>query len=375
MDWMAKALKLAELGRYTCVPNPMVGCIIVKDNQVIGQGAHLKTGGLHAEHHALLEAGAEAKGADVYVTLEPCSHYGHTPPCVDLLIQAGVRTVHIALKDPNPKVNGSGIEKLKNAGIAVYLGEDQEAAFHLNQSFFHFMRDRSPFVIAKWAMSLDGKMATESRHSQWITSHKAQIHAHQLRAQVGGVLVGANTVRQDNPQLTVRHISTSRQPRPIIITTQGHLPEAAHLLAPGSQTLVLTSNQASPTFLRLLERRQIEHVLFPLIRGKFDLPQVLHELGKRRIASILVEGGSTLLTSFFDNQLVNRVYSYIAPKIVGGSHSLSPITGQGIIDMTFAQPLRNPKMISLEPDVCVQADTEITAQSYQEFLEREGKDV
>lgn len=375
MDWMAEALKLAELGRYTCMPNPMVGCVIVKGNQIIGQGAHLKTGEPHAEYHALLEAGAKAEGADVYLTLEPCSHYGHTPPCVDLLIQARVRSVHIAIKDPNPKVNGTGIEKLKSAGIDVHIGEHQEAAFQLNRAFFHYMRYSTPFVIAKWAMSLDGKIAAASGHSQWITSSEAQKHTHQLRAQVGGVVVGANTVCQDNPQLTVRHISISRQPKPIIITAHGGIPESAKLLTSGSNALVITSHQAPSSFFRLLEKRQIDHALFPLVNSHFDLNHILQELGARKISSILVEGGSKLLTSFFEKDLVNQIYSYIAPKIIGGSRSLSPVIGQDIMNMRGAKPLRNFEIISLDPDVCIRADTQVTTQSYQEFLNDRGKDV
>ena len=231
MSFMAQALHSAERGRFTCMPNPMVGCVIAKDNEIISSGAHLKAGEHHAEIYALNEAGSHAAGADVYVTLEPCSHFGRTPPCVDALIKAAVKSVHIAITDPNPLVAGKSIEKLRAAGIDVFVGECAQQAYDLNRAFFYYITHKKPFVIAKWAMSLDGKIAYDQSvacpQNRWITSQTAQAHAHRLRAQVGAIIVGENTVNSDDPELTVRHgyeHSLHTMPLSVVLTPFGNVP-------------------------------------------------------------------------------------------------------------------------------------------------------
>lgn len=383
MDWMAQALQLAEQGRTTCMPNPMVGCVIVKDNQIIGSGAHLKAGSPHAEIIALEQAGEWAKGADVYLTLEPCSHFGRTPPCVDSMIRAGVKTVHIALPDPNPLVNGQSIQKLHQAGIGITLGQCQEQAYQLNKIFFHYITQQQPFVIAKWAMSLDGKIVApqgnksvqeENRESnRWITSEHARAHAHRIRAQVSAIMVGANTVRQDNPWLTARHgfsDSPHTQPRPIVVTLSGEIPQDSNIFAPNRNAIVLTSNQTPQAFLHMLDKRCIEHYQFPLINKHLDLPTVLNKLASLQLSSLLVEGGSHLLTTFFSSDLVNQVYVYISPKIIGKEANLSPMLES---DLSVEEFILHPQQtLTLGPDLCLIAEMPKTPRTYSNFLTQKG---
>lgn len=380
MSWMRQALDLARLGRLSCPPNPAVGCLIVKNNRIVGQGFHKKTGDHHAEVLALMQARENACGADVYLTLEPCSHFGHTPPCVDALIKAKVKRVHVAILDPNPLVRGKSLEKLQQAGIEVSLepmgSEYQEDAYQLNQDFFHVMTHQRPFIIAKWAMTLDGKIATNAGESKWITSEAALTHAHQLRSQACAVMIGANTLMHDNPQLTVRlGINQSvevRQPRPIVVTATGDISLDSNLFNPQRRSIVLTSTQASASFINELKNRQIEYHLFLSEGGKFQMAPVLNVLSKiHKFKSILVEGGSRLLTALHQENLINQVYAYVAPKIMGGIESLSPIQGDVQRSITQMQQLHSQKMISLEPDLCLMAKTDITPLHYQDFLNKE----
>jgi len=247
---MSQALTLAKSGQYTTSPNPMVGCVIIKENQLISAVAHHCAGSDHAEVIALHQAGDAARGGEMYVTLEPCSHHGRTPPCVEKIIQSGIQRVFIAMKDPNPKVNGEGIRQLKAAEIDVHVGLMAEEAYTLNKPFFHYITHNQPFVTAKWAMSLDGKIATLTGESKWITGDLARQSAHALRATVDAILIGKRTALLDNPRLTVRKVPPNslyhsvddiRQPRPIILTTTGDIPLTHQLMQPGQRTLVYTS--------------------------------------------------------------------------------------------------------------------------------------
>ena len=375
MKFMAQALRMAEYGRTTCAPNPMVGCLIVKNNQIVGSGAHLKAGENHAEINALMQAGSHAQGADVYLTLEPCSHFGRTPPCVDALIAASVKSVHIAVSDPNPLVAGRGIEKLRHAGIEVFLGECAQEAYELNKVFFYYITQKKPFVIAKWAMSLDGKIA-KNKHAAldrtcWITSESARAHAHVLRAHVGAIMVGENTVRLDNPELTVRHghdQGLSIVPRPIVLTVAGDLPYSSKIFASGRNTLVMTSAKVNPYFLAMLDKNKIEHCIVPLDNNLLYLPDVVDKIASMGISSLLVEGGSQLLTSFFSAGLVNKVYTYMAPKIIGGVDSLSPINSEHFFAHNGASVLQKKEIIPLGCDVCFVSETGLTPATYGDFL-------
>lgn len=387
MDWMRLALNLAQQGQCSCPPNPMVGCVIIKNNALIGRGFHKQTGGPHAEVIALTQAGSSAQGADVYVTLEPCSHHGRTPPCVEALIQAKVRAVHIAVADPNPLVQGRGIEKLRRNGIIVHVGHCQDEAYMLNIPFFHYITQKRPFVVAKWAMTLDGKMATATGQSKWITSEAARSHANSLRAQMSAIMVGASTLRCDNPRLNVRseaqveHSQISqamhkrqavRQPKPIIVTASGDLPWESDIFKAEQKPLIICGHATLPANLRQMDKLQIEYQLFSLREHRFSMPEVLQFLATKGLSPILVEGGSCLLTSLFRANCVNELYTYIAPKIMGGGGSITPIGGEDILSMDQLQQLHGQKAIFLGPDICLISKTQQTAESYHDFLKRKA---
>ncbi|MDO8953562.1 MAG: bifunctional diaminohydroxyphosphoribosylaminopyrimidine deaminase/5-amino-6-(5-phosphoribosylamino)uracil reductase RibD [Gammaproteobacteria bacterium] len=316
---MLEALMLAELGRNTVAPNPMVGCLIVKDGEIIGRGWHEKPGGPHAEVMALLEAGDRAKGASVYVNLEPCSHHGRTPPCVEALIKAQVAEVHFPFIDPNPKVSGQGLATLHAAGIKTFVGEYAAEARKLNEIFLHYIEHKRPFVIAKWAMSLDGKLVTAPSDSRQITGSKAQSHLHGIRQSISAILIGAETARTDNPQLTSRLPNAMAQPVRIVLNASANLPLDLKLFSnelPG-KTLVVTSPQASILWCQQLIERGIEVIkLSADAEGRIELMPLLEELGRRELSSLLVEGGPQILKSFMVQGLVNKVYAYMAPVII-----------------------------------------------------------
>jgi diaminohydroxyphosphoribosylaminopyrimidine deaminase/5-amino-6-(5-phosphoribosylamino)uracil reductase len=325
--YMQQSLQLAEKGRFSVQPNPMVGCIIERNDQIVGRGWHKAPGLPHAEIEALNDAGAKARGANVYVNLEPCSHHGRTPPCVDALIKAQPKSVHIAMPDPNPLVNGNGIKKLRVAGIEVYIGEEEQKATQLNEIFSHYITRKTPFVIAKWAMSLDGKTATDNGQSKWISGEESREYVQQIRQNVRAILVGAKTVINDNPQLTVRLDSRLRgndeikcgndTPLRIILDSSGNVPADARVFDTDS-ALVATTQKSNIIWREKLSEKNIKIIICPEDKnGKVDLIYLLNELGKREISSLLVEGGREVLNSFFAAQLVNKVYTFIAPKLIG----------------------------------------------------------
>ncbi len=322
---MSLALQLAELGRLTVSPNPMVGCIIVKDNQIIGQGYHQRAGEAHAEILALQQAGQNAQNATVYINLEPCCHYGRTPPCVNALIAAGIHKVYVACLDPNPLVAGKGVEALRSAGITVEVGLFETKARTLNEIFFHYIQHKTPFVIAKWAMSLDGKTITAPTDSKKISSDESQQHAHQIRMQADAILIGANTAILDDPLLTVRLTNNVCDQHPIRIILAGKNPLPNHLRLfdknlPG-KTVVATSNLASTKMLP----KHIEVLELPAKDQLISLPDLLKELGNKEITSLLVEGGMKVLESFYKENLVNKTHVYIAPTIIGNLTKKMPL--------------------------------------------------
>ncbi len=319
--YMAKALALAEKGRYTVSPNPMVACILVKNKQIVGQGFHQLAGEPHAEVLALREAGARAKGATAYVTLEPCCHVGRTPPCTRALIEAGIKTVYAACLDPNPVVAGQGLKALQAAGLEVKVGLLEAEATALNEIFFHYIKHKRPFVFAKWAMSLDGQTITQPEDSRQISCPEAHQHSHQLRRQVDAIIVGAQTALVDNPQLTVRIEETeiAKQPLRIILSSQGSLPLHLQLFdgsLPG-KTLVATTAQAEAATCRALEKQGVEVLVLPETEGgQVSLSALLAYLGQKEITSVLVEGGRILQASFFNEGLVNKIQVYVAATVI-----------------------------------------------------------
>ncbi len=326
--YMEQALKLAEKGRCTVSPNPMVGCIIVRDNIIVGQGYHQRAGEAHAEIHALKDAGEHARGADVYVTLEPCCHYGRTPPCTNALIQAGVKRVYIACADQNPLVATKGIQALNDAGIETIIGIKESEALELNKIFFHFMKHKTPFVIAKWAMSLDGKTITHPKDDRIISDETCRQHAHYIRQTVDAILIGSQTAIADNPQLTVRLPHPLRQPIRIILSAQGNLPLDLQLFSPElpGKTIVVTTENVSKTWQENLHQKNIEQwVLSKDIQNQIDLHALLKKCGEQNITSLLVEGGERVRQSFFQASLVQETQLYLAPVWIGSMEKKQPL--------------------------------------------------
>jgi diaminohydroxyphosphoribosylaminopyrimidine deaminase / 5-amino-6-(5-phosphoribosylamino)uracil reductase len=315
--FMRRSLALARRGLGKTSPNPCVGAVLVRGGKIIGEGWHRRAGGPHAEVFAL--RGVNARGATLYVTLEPCCTWGRTPPCTSAIIPAGVKRVVVGALDLNPKHAGRGLTILKRAGIRVTAGLLAEEANELNAAFNTWTTTGRPLVVAKAAMSLDGKMATRTGDSKWITSETARREGHRLRATVDAVIVGANTVIRDNPQLTLRHGVQGRQPWRVVLDSRGRCPLSARLFTDKlrHRTVVITTRHSSARWRRCLALLGISVFVVPGARGRVDLPVALRELGRMEITSAVVEGGATLLESFFAARLVDKVMFFYAPIIIG----------------------------------------------------------
>ncbi len=344
IEYMQKAIELAKLGMGYTSPNPAVGCVIVKDDVIIGRGYHQKTGTPHAEVWALREAGEAARGSTVFVTLEPCAHYGHTPPCAKTLVERGVAKVYISMLDPNPLVAGKGAAILRQAGIQVEIGLLSKETAQLNEPFVKWMLVQKPFIVSKLAQSLDGKIATKTGKSQWITNHWARSYGHYLRSIYDGILVGIGTILADNPMLTCRvdrdgH-DEPHQPTRIILDSQGRIPLTARVVTDKTtKTLVVTTDQCPDAKKAGLEEAGVQVLISPAKDGHVDLPAAMDLLGQAGIHSILVEGGASVQGSFFDEKLVDKVYAFIGNKVIGSADSLPAVTGKGIDDLEETIPL------------------------------------
>jgi len=319
--FMARALRLAEKGLYSTRPNPRVGCVIVKEGEVIGEGWHLKAGGSHAEIHALINAGAATQGSTVYVTLEPCSHHGRTPPCADALIEAGVRRVIAAMSDPNPQISGKGLERLRAAGIEVSSGLLESRAVTLNPGFIKRMRTGRPWLRVKLAMSLDGRTAMASGESQWITSESARLDVQRLRARSCAILTGAGTVREDNPALNVRigaeELSCPMADDPplrVILSSRGEKLASSKLFQVDGDILIFSGSGVSHS---VSERSNVESLEVATDATGLDLNIVMDELGRRGINECHVEAGATLSGALLEARLVDEIIVYMAPLIMG----------------------------------------------------------
>ncbi|MEE9447659.1 MAG: bifunctional diaminohydroxyphosphoribosylaminopyrimidine deaminase/5-amino-6-(5-phosphoribosylamino)uracil reductase RibD [Arenicellales bacterium] len=319
-SYMARALRLAELGRYSTQPNPRVGCVIVKNNQIIAEGFHQQAGKAHAEIHALNLAGEGVKDADIFITLEPCSHQGKTPPCVDALIQAQPKRVIIAMQDPNPLVSGKGINKLSAHGIETVVGIGEAEARRLNRGFIQRMEKARPFVTLKLATSLDGRIAMKSGESTWITSDAARTDVHRMRLMHGAVITGINTVLADNPQLTARlsdkdlpdYFRSNRQPVRVVLDSENRFPANAVMLETEGQTWQVTAQKTEGS----VADRQ---VILPLAHGRIDLDTLLEYLAQQEINDVMVEAGGILAASFIKAGLVDELVVYQSPDIMGAS--------------------------------------------------------
>lgn len=314
---MTRALRLAEQGLYSTMPNPRVGCVIVKDNQIIGEGAHLKAGEPHAEAFALRQAGAQAKGATAYVTLEPCSHTGRTPPCADALVNAGLARVVVAMQDPNPQVAGSGLALLKSHNIEVACGLMEAQARELNLGFISRMTRQMPFVRSKIAASLDGKTALNNGASQWITSEPARLDVQHWRARSCAILTGVGTVLADNPSMTVRDIDAQRQPLKVIVDSQLSISPDAKILQNGNALIAFAKPNAEKEADLLTTGAEL--LCIPNADGKVCLKTLLSHLASREINEVLCEGGEGLNGALLAHNLIDELVIYYAPKIMGGN--------------------------------------------------------
>ncbi len=354
--YMWSALDLARQGCGKTSPNPMVGAVLVKDGEVVGTGFHEKAGGPHAEIIALQEAGEKARGATLYANLEPCSHQGRTPPCVDAIIAAGIKKVVVAMVDPNPLVSGAGIRKLQEAGIKVRVGILEEKARRLNEVFLKYITTKTPFLIVKMAMTLDGKIATKSGKSRWITGEKSRKFVHRLRSMSDGIVVGINTVLQDDPLLNVRLNGEKKEnPARIIIDSKGKLPLESRVVKSAAEikTLLATTELAPRTKLAALESAGVEVMILPSKNGRVDLQAMMQVLGEKEISILLAEGGGTLNYSFLAENLIDKIYFFTAPLLIGGKEARTPLEGEGIEELENAWTVENIEMKQLDRDLLI----------------------
>ncbi|MFB0559317.1 MAG: bifunctional diaminohydroxyphosphoribosylaminopyrimidine deaminase/5-amino-6-(5-phosphoribosylamino)uracil reductase RibD [Dehalococcoidales bacterium] len=335
MDYMEKALSLAKLALGQVSPNPAVGAIVVKNDAVVGQGYTQPPGSWHAEVVALKQAGEEARGGVMYVTLEPCCHHGRTPPCTQAIIAAGITEVHLAMLDPNPLVSGRGKDELEREGIRVYVGEHEAEAKEINEAYTKFITTGVPFVTAKFAVSLDGKIATKNGDSKWISGEEARKYTHYLRCAADAVMAGVNTVLIDDPLLTARCCggkggTARKQPLRVIVDGRGRTPLTARLFNQPGKALLALGRFAKPEEKTAFAQAGAELIELPSEGELVDLEKLLNTLGEREITSVLVEGGGTLLGSLFDRGLVDKVVAVIAPIILGGREAKTPVGGNGV---------------------------------------------
>lgn len=346
---MKRALALAKKAMGKTSPNPMVGCVIVKHGRVIAEGFHKRAGTPHAEAVALDIAGDKARGAALYVNLEPCCHTDKkTPPCADAIIKAGIRRVVAAMLDPNPKVAGKGMERLRHSGIEIKSGVLESEAKELNESYIKFITTKKPFVILKTAMTLDGKIATPEGESKWITGEKARKHVHALRNSVDAVLTAIGTAKADDPELTCR-IKGGKNPIRILIDPLLEIGDNARLLKSPPQTIMVTKtkNERSAE----LEGRGVKFVFY---EGVLHLQWLMHELGKTGITSLMIEGGSSLNSHALDDGIVDKVMFFIAPKIIGGKDSYPAVGGKTFKKLSEAYKITNLKIKRLGEDILIE---------------------
>lgn len=354
---MLRALELAERGRGFVEPNPMVGCVIVRDGTVVGEGFHARFGGPHAEVAALEAAGANARGSTLYVTLEPCCHQGKTPPCTKAVISAGIRRVIAAMQDPFAEVSGKGLTELKEAGIDVEVGLHEEQARRLNGPYLKLLSTGKPWVIAKWAMTLDGKIATRSGYSKWISGSAAREVVQSLRSRVDAIVVGRRTAEMDDPLLTARpeNGTPARIAKRVIVSSQARMSPGSQLIKTAKETPVLLAcgPESDKNDIRRLTARGVEVHRFSATTRYERTLDLLERLGSLKMTNILVEGGSQLFGTLLDARQIDEVHVFIAPKLFGGEKAPSPIGGAGIGDVSAALQLENTKIQTLGEDVYI----------------------
>jgi diaminohydroxyphosphoribosylaminopyrimidine deaminase/5-amino-6-(5-phosphoribosylamino)uracil reductase len=358
MNYMGQALSLARLALGQASPNPAVGAVVVKKGIMVGQGYTQPPGSHHAEVLALKQAGDKARGGVMYVTLEPCAHYGRTPPCTEAIISAGIRGVHMAMLDPNPLVSGQGKEELQKAGIKTYLGEHKEEAREINEAYIKFVTTGFPFVTAKFAISLDGKIATRGGNSRWISGSESRKYVHCLRYTSDAIMAGVNTVLADDPHLTTRCSggkggTARKQPLRVIVDGAGRTPLDARIFKEPGETLLALGRTATPDEKAAFAQAGAEILELPTSEVLVDLGKLLETLGKREITSVLVEGGGVLLGSLFDQGLVDKVIAFIAPIVIGGMEAKTAVAGRGVDNVAESFRLERIKVEKLGDDLMV----------------------
>ncbi|MDD5348292.1 MAG: bifunctional diaminohydroxyphosphoribosylaminopyrimidine deaminase/5-amino-6-(5-phosphoribosylamino)uracil reductase RibD [Candidatus Omnitrophica bacterium] len=353
--YMTLAMKLALKARGLTSPNPLVGAVVVKNGRIIGKGYHERAGLAHAERIALDEAGPAAKGAVLYVTLEPCAHFGKTPPCVDRIIQSGIRRVVIGMSDPNPLNNGKGIKILQNHKIAVEAGFLEERLRRMNEAFVKFITKRMPLVTVKVGQSLDGKIATRTGESKWITSDASRAYSHRLRQNFDAIMVGVNTILRDDPKLEAWF--ASRQPFKVVVDSTLSTPQNAKVFSNNARVIIATvppaqSGQETENRKALSEKARVLAVKEKF--GQVNLKDMLKKLARMDITSILVEGGGTLIGSLFDEGLVDKIMFFVSPRIIGGKDAISSVMGKGVSRVDAAVELRDLRLRRLKDDFLIE---------------------
>ncbi|MDO4300168.1 MAG: bifunctional diaminohydroxyphosphoribosylaminopyrimidine deaminase/5-amino-6-(5-phosphoribosylamino)uracil reductase RibD [Clostridia bacterium] len=357
MNYMERAIELAKKGAGFVSPNPMVGAVIVKDGRIIGEGFHEKYGSNHAEVNAFLNASEDVEGAEMYVTLEPCSHYGNTPPCAKAIVEHKIKKVYIGSLDTNPKVAGKGVEILKNGGVEVEVGIMEKECKAINPIFFKYIETGIPYVVMKSAMTLDGKISAYTGDSKWVTNEKSRYMVQELRHKLKAIMVGINTVITDNPKLTCR-IENGINPIRIIVDSKLQIPLDAKVLKLKNKDRCIIAAAKGCDICKKSELQSMgaEIIETPSINNRVDLKYLMTKLGEMKIDSILLEGGGTLNFSMLQNNLVDKALFFIAPKIIGGDQSKTPVEGKGIAFMDDAIKLHNIEVKNIENDILIYGD-------------------
>ena len=356
--FMERAIQIAKRGIGKVSPNPIVGAVLVKSHKIIGEGAHLRFGGPHAEVNAILNAKKkDLAGATLYVSLEPCAHQGKTPPCADLILKKNIRRVVIGARDPNPAVSGRGVRILKQRGVKVLTGVLEREASELNKGYNRWIRTKRPYVIVKAAQSLDGKIATRTGQSRWISGEAARQLGHELRAASGAILVGVNTVLRDNPRLDVRHAANAAQPVKVVLDSALRIRPASRLFSSRVKTpviLAVTKKAPKSKFKRF--RGKAEIWVMREKNGRVDLKQVLERLGRRGICQVLIEGGGEVIGDAFLRRIVNEVYFLIAPLVIGGRQAVGSVGGSGIRKLSDAYRFKKIEVQKIGEDVLIHGE-------------------
>ena len=357
-DYMLRAIELAKKGIGHTAPNPMVGAVIVKDGRIIGEGYHRKCGELHAERNAFAALTESAEGADIYVTLEPCCHYGRTPPCTQAIIENKIARVFIGSRDPNPLVSGKGAVMLREHGIEVYEDFLREKCDEINPVFFKYITSKTPYVVMKYAMSIDGKIAAHNGKSKWITGETARRHVHRLRGYYSAILAGIGTVLADDPMLNCR-LENAHQPLRVIVDTNLRIPLDCNICKTAGEfpTMAACVNGDSDK-MNALRKLGVDVRILPEKDGHVDLKALMTLLGEMQISSVLIEGGGEINEAALRADIVNHVYAYIAPKIIGGRSAKTPVEGLGADSPDLGAKLKNPKITSLNEDILIEYDVE-----------------